>query len=275
MHKIIDAHIHCSELRDDALLSFAKANGLKYNLKELLHFMESYGVFSGLLLSPPLSSGLPVPNERIIELCLKSRDKLFPILTVEPDEKSVGECVRLAKKEKGYVKGFKIRLGYVEVFPDNKIFAPLYEYAESYDIPVMFHTGDTATSSGSLKHAHPLGLDPLANKREHLKIVACHFGNPWIMDTTELLYKHENVFADISGLVAGVSKYSKKYLDYLAQKISEAIYYVGSADKIIFGTDYPVETYSDAISLVKRIKVSRSDRQNIFSGNARRVFQFD
>ena len=272
MGKIFDAHIHCSELPNDALFPFARASGLNYNLKELLDLMKANDVYSGLLLSPPLSNGLPAPNNRIIDLCMKSNDMLFPVLTVEPNRNSISECIELAKKRKGYVKSFKIRLGYVEVFPDDAIFSPLYDYAESSGLPIMFHTGDTATSSGSLRHSHPLGLDSLANKRENLKIIACHFGNPWIMDTAELLYKHENMFADISGLFAVGAKYSDKYLDYLGEKLSEAIYYIGNADKIIFGTDYPVETFSGAISLVSKIKVDRSDQEKILSENARKLF---
>lgn len=272
MGRIFDAHIHCSELANDALFPFARAIGLKYNLEELLRLMETHDVYSGLLLSPPLSNGLPAPNKRIIDLCTKSNDRLFPVLTVEPNRSSIRESIELAKKRKGYVKGFKIRLGYVDFFPDDVIFSPLYDYAESSGLPLMFHTGDTATSSGSLRHSHPLGLDSLANKRQNLKIVVCHFGNPWIMDVAELLYKHENMFADISGLFVGGAKYSHKYLDYLGQKLSEAIYYIGNADKIIFGTDYPVETFSGAISLVGKIKVDTSDQEKILSGNARKVF---
>lgn len=264
--------MHCSELSEDSLLPFARANGLAYNMKELLGLMEANDVYSGLLLSPPLSNGLSAPNKRTIDLCTKSKDMLFPVLTAEPSMRSVRECIELAKERSGYVKGFKIRLGYVEVFPDDKIFSLLYDYAESSDLPVLFHTGDTATSNGSLKHSHPLGLDSLANKRETLKIIACHFGNPWLMDTAELLYKHKNVFADISGLFAGGAKYSGKYLDYLGQKLSQAVYYIGNADKIIFGTDYPVETFPDAISLVSKIKVDLPDRKKILSENARKVF---
>ncbi|MGI0084433.1 MAG: amidohydrolase family protein, partial [Nitrososphaerales archaeon] len=245
---------------------------LKYNLKELLRLMEANDVYSGLLLSPPLSNGLPAPNKRIVDLCMKSKDRLLPVLTAEPNKTSVSECVELAKKMKDYVKGFKIRLGYVKVLPDDMIFSRLYDYAESSDLPVLFHTGDTATSNGSLMHSHPLGLDSLANKRENLKIVACHFGNPWILDTAELLYKHKNVFADISGLFARGAKYSSKYLDYLGLRLSKAIYYIGNADKIIFGTDYPVETLPDAISLVRKIRVDGPDREKIFSLNARKVF---
>jgi predicted TIM-barrel fold metal-dependent hydrolase len=275
LDEIIDVHIHCSELDDDILFAFAKANHLKYNLDELTHLMKTNNVVSGLLLSPPLSSGHPVPNERIIKLCRKTADKLFPVLTVEPSRNKIEECVKLAKEEKGFVKAFKILLGYFEVFPDDKLFSPIFDYAESSDIPVMFHTGDTATSDGSLRHAHPLTLDPLANTRQELKIVVCHFGNPWIMDTAELLYKHKNVFADISGLVAGSSTYSRKYLNFLGQKLSEAVYFIGNTDKILFGTDYPIETYKDALYLTKRIKVQESDRDKILCGNASKVFHFD
>ena len=271
MTEIFDAHIHCSELPDDGLYQYAKANSLDYNLKELLGLMKKHDVRSGLLLSPPLKTGLPAPNERIIELSERSNGKLYPILTVEPNAQSVNKAMKLAAEERE-VKGFKIRLGYVEAFPYSKVFAPLYTYAESKDLPVLFHTGDTATPNGSLRHSHPLGLDTLANERPNLKIIACHFGNPWIMDTAELLYKHENLFADVSGLFAGGSKYSEMYLDYLAKTISEAIYHAGSADKILFGTDYPIENFADAISLVNKLGIDASDEQKIFSRNAKRLF---
>ena len=111
--------------------------------------------------------------------------------------------MRLARAQRGVVRGFKIWLGYRRVFARDEVFDPLYDYAEEHRLPVLFHTGDTASSAGSLVHAHPLTLDEVANEREGLKMVVCHMGNPWIADTAELLYKHSNVFADISGLVVG------------------------------------------------------------------------
>jgi predicted TIM-barrel fold metal-dependent hydrolase len=271
--KIIDCHIHCSESNQDALVGFARANGLKYNLGELLTMMEDYNVSSGLLLSPPKTNGKPVPNKEILRLCRKSKGKLFPIVTVEPSSSAVSECLELAKKNKGYTKGFKILLGYFPVYPAHKVYSRIYDYAESTDLPVMFHTGDTASKTASLEHANPLSLDVLANKRQSLKIVACHFGNPWFHETAELLYKHPNVYADISGLFSVGAKYSNQYLKYLARAVSEAIYFVGSAEKIIFGTDYPVERYSDAIKFTKSLQLELDDIGKIFSENAKKVFQ--
>ncbi len=271
--KIVDAHIHCSELPDDSLLLYAKFNGLEYTLSELLGLMEENGVEEGLLLSPPLKSGAPAPNSKIIELCRKSNEVLFPVLTVEPEKASVLHALEEAKEHKGYVKGFKIRLGYVEVYSNDPVFDPLYDFAEAENLPVMFHTGDTATATGSLKHAHPLTIDPLANARPEMKIVICHFGNPWISDVAELIYKHPNVFADISGLVAGDgAKYAVKYMESLSNKLSDAIYFAGGVEKVIFGTDYPVETYSMGLALVRKLKIDEGDMQKILRENALKVF---
>jgi uncharacterized protein len=271
--KIIDAHLHLSELADDELFRFAQFNGLEYTLDELLRLMDENGVEKGLLLSPPLKSGVPAPNSRIIELCKKSGEKLFPVLTVEPDKDSVQKSLRDARENIGYAKGFKIRLGYVQVYADDPVFDPIYDYAEELQLPVMFHTGDTATSNGSLKHSHPLTIDPLANTRPDLKIVICHFGNPWISDVGELIYKHANVFADVSGLVAGEgSKYAEKYSDSLAVKLSDAIYFADGADKVIFGTDYPVESFSSGLHLLKKLKIDEEDLEKIAWRNALKVF---
>jgi predicted TIM-barrel fold metal-dependent hydrolase len=273
---LIDAHLHCSELLEDGLKIYAQLNGLEYTLDELLDQMEKNRIERGLLLSPPLEGGSIAPNSRILELCKKSKDKLFPIVTVEPTENEVVQSLEIAKENRGYVKGFKIRLGYVQVYPDAPIFDPVFDYAENYDLPVMFHTGDTATSTGSLKHSHPLNLDPLANERPELRIVICHFGNPWISDVGELIYKHQNVFADISGLVAGEGgKYSERYSDSLAAKLSEAIYFAGGADKVIFGTDYPVETFSAGLALLRKLKIDPEDIEKISRKNALRLFFSD
>jgi hypothetical protein len=137
----------------------------------------------------------------------------------------------------------------------------------------MFHTGDTACHTGSLEHSHPLTLDRLANHRTGLKIIACHFGNPWTQDVGELIYKHPNVYADISGLIVGGSKYSFGYLDSVAEQVTRAIYFAGGAEKVIFGTDYPVSTPALALELVGKLKIDSEDAERILWKNAAKVFR--
>src|SRR5712691_10175023 len=246
-------------------------NGLRYTLDELLGTMRMYKIARGLLLSPPLQGGTSLPNDEIIKLCRRSGGMLAPVITVEPTAKEVKAAIRLAEENKGKVNAFKVRLGYVKASAESPVFDRLYDYAESERLPVLFHTGDTAFSTGDLARSHPLTLDGLANKREELTVILCHFGNPWFEDVAELIYKHPNVYADISGLTTG-GAYAEKYAEWLAKKISEAVYYAAGAEKIIFGTDYPVTKHSETLDLVKKLEVDVSDKEKILHLNAERVF---
>jgi predicted TIM-barrel fold metal-dependent hydrolase len=246
-------------------------NGLRYTLDELLSAMRRYKIVRGLLLSPPLQGGVPLPNDDVIRLCKKSGRMLAPVITVEPTPREVRDALKLAEENKKEVKAFKVRLGYVRASAESPVFDRLYDYAESEGLPVLFHTGDTAFATGDLARSHPLTLDGLANKREELTIVLCHFGNPWFEDVAELIYKHPNVYADISGLITG-GAYAEKYAEWLAEKISEAIYFAAGAEKVIFGTDYPVTKHAETLALVKRLEVDERDKEKILSRNSRRVF---
>src|SRR5437879_8777116 len=235
--------------------------------------MRRYKIGRGLLLSPPLQGGAPLPNEEVIRLCRRSGRRLAPVITVETTAKEVKAALKLAEENRRVVKAFKVRLGYVKASAESPVFNGLYDYAESEGLPVLFHTGDTAFSTGDLSRSHPLTLDGLANKREGLTMVLCHFGNPWFEDVAELMYKHPNVYTDISGLITGTKGYSEKYVEWLAKKISEAIYFAGEAEKVIFGTDYPVTKHSEALDMARRLAVEEPDKEKILSSNAERVFR--
>ena len=272
MREIVDAHVHLSERRDDALNRFARMNGLMYTMDELLDTMRRYKIGRGLLLSPPLKGAVPLPNEEIIRLCRRSGGMLAPVITVEPTAKQVKAVVKLVEENRREVRAFKIRLGYVNASAESPVYDRLYDYAESAKLPVLFHTGDTAFSNGDLVRSHPLTLDGLANKREELTMILCHFGNPWFMDVAELIYKHPNVYTDISGL-STPTPYAVKYAGWLARKISEAIYYAGGAEKVLFGTDYPVTKHSETLALVRMLDIDERDKEKILSRNAKRVFR--
>lgn len=273
MQKAIDAHVHLSESRDDALLPYARKNGLTYTLDELLSTMRSNHVEHGLLLSPPLKAGVPLPNGEVVRLCARSGGLLSPVATAEPSKKGVATAVRLAENNRRTVKAFKIRLGYVKASADDRIFDEVYDFAEAESLPVLFHTGDTALSDGDLSLSHPMVLDRLANEREELTIVLCHFGNPWFEEVAELIYKHPRVYTDMSGLTVGGGRYAPKFTEWLARKISEAIYFAGGAEKVLFGTDYPITRHADALSLVKMLAIDEADKEMILWRNAKNLFK--
>ncbi len=73
-------------------------------------------------------------------------------------------------------------------------------------------------------------------------------------------------------ITSGVS-YADKYAEWLARKISDAIYFAGNADKVIFGTDYPVTKHSDALALARMLEIDERDKEKILWRNAERVFR--
>src|SRR5438552_18969034 len=99
LQKIIDAHVHLSERQDDALIRFARMNGLRYTLEELLGTMERYGITRVLLFSPPLQGTVALPNDKVIALCARSGGMLAPVVTVEPTAKDVNAAVKLAEEK--------------------------------------------------------------------------------------------------------------------------------------------------------------------------------
>src|SRR5207253_11150289 len=141
-------HTHLSERQDDGLNRFARVNGLRYTLVELLDTMRKHEIVRGLLLSPPLQGGVPLPNDDVIGLCRRSGGMLSPVITVEPTAKAVKAAVKLGEENRREVKAFKIQLGYVKASAESPVYDRLYHYAESAKLPVRFHTGDTAVSNG-------------------------------------------------------------------------------------------------------------------------------
>ena len=127
--------------------------------------------------------------------------------------------------------------------------------AIEFDVPVMIHSGDTYTSKGKVRYAHPLHIDDVAVDFPELKIVICHVGNPWIRDCMEVVYKNKNVYADFSGLVLG--DFSDKFEKYLKGLLEEMILYAGEPEYLLYGTDWPISTMKSYLSYMKQPDLSK------------------
>ncbi len=169
--------------------------------------------------------------------------------------------------------GIKIYAGYYHYLPQAKKYDPVYRLALKYDVPVVFHSGDTYSDRGLLKYSHPLSIDQLAYKYPKMKIVIAHLGNPWLLDTAEILYKNKNVYADLSGLLVGdgvlIGRFRSQEL-YL-NMIKTALILADSYDKLLYGTDWPLVPMQDYIRFIKDI-VPEEHHQAVFYDNAKKVY---
>lgn len=181
-----------------------------------------------------------------------------------------------AELKAGKAVALKVYLGYLPYGPDDPGYRPYYELAMEHDVPVIFHTGDTFSTTARLKYARPLAIDDVAVDHPSLKIVIAHFGNPWLLETAEIIYKNRNVWADLSGLIVadpeGLRDEEKRAgIEDVIVRVAQAIRFTEKYDRILFGSDWPLVPMAAYRDIVRRM-VPGQHHDRVFTDNARELF---
>jgi uncharacterized protein len=203
-----------------------------------------------------------------------SKGRLHPVTTVDPTkgEEEIRSALALWDTEKR-LAGIKLYPGYQSFYPHDRRMEPVYEYAHRRGLPVLFHQGDTLDGIGLVKYARPIEVDEVVGRYRDVSFVLCHFGNPWVGEGAELVWKNENVYADTSGLLAHPSApYFERMVEQSRRVIYEAIITIGRPDRVLYGSDWPLEELRIAVEIVDRLDLPERDRAAILGGNARRLF---
>jgi predicted TIM-barrel fold metal-dependent hydrolase len=203
---------------------------------------------------------------------------LHPIGVADPSRTDTAHLQRVERQlQSGKVKALKGYLGYLYYGPDSPAYARYYELAARYQIPFIFHTGDNYSEKAKVKYAHPLLVDEVAVEYRDVKFVMAHFGNPWITDAAEVVYKNENVWADLSGLLVG----DERVFDDLArrgilrrtvERIKQGIEFTDRPDKFLYGTDWPLAPMRVYRDFVRHLFPAEF-HQAIFHDNAKALFK--
>lgn len=174
----------------------------------------------------------------------------FHPLTTDP-EGDVNDAVA-----KG-LHGFKIHPDMQGFKADHEGFLKLYELAGNAGLPVMIHTGDNRYD-----FSNP---DRMAWIYEHFpntQFVGAHFSGYTVWDeATEKLAKFPNVSVDLSS--------TYQYLP--AEHVTDLIRAWG-VERVMYGCDYPMETYGEDLKLICASGLSRVELMKIFSQNACRIY---
>lgn len=276
--KIIDAHVHfqpdskplVNTAQHRSNINFSAA-GLKESMRknDVSHLVLiglkdiGTGVYTVMdkAASNPLMPAMPKSIETIVTL----------IAGINP-HMPVGETENAIKSRE--IKGFKVWLGYYHFAATDKEYYPFYELASKYGLPVIFHTGDTYSKVARVRYSQPLTIDDVAVDFPDLKLIIAHIGNPNTMDAAQVLYKNENVFADLSGLIIGGRGEFKTNEAKKAQKrLQDCFDFVGNPQKFMFGSDWPLAGHSDYIDFIKAA-IPEEHYEDVFYNNAKRVFGF-
>jgi predicted TIM-barrel fold metal-dependent hydrolase len=275
--KIIDAHIHFSEIGSfhETAKSISKVDYSKEGLQK--EFKEN-NVVLGIAMGVTETSGEGFPDSSSpspmgIDLSAEIPTNVVYCAGINPfklDEKALKE-LRM-DLEKPDCVGIKIYLGYYPFYAYDEVYEPVYKLAKEYNVPVVFHTGDTYSERGRLRFSHPLTIDEVAVKHRDMTIMMAHFGDPWVLDGAEVVYKNRNVFADLSGLVVGADGDIKKLQDTrFFDHLLHALTFTNNYEKFLFGTDWPLTPIKPYIEFIQDI-IPYEYHQNVFYDTALKVF---
>ncbi|MGG0740290.1 amidohydrolase family protein [Niallia taxi] len=277
MKKIIDAHIHLSNIQ-----SFKETaqflSKVDYSLDGIQAEMEAANIVLAIGMGVTETPKMGFPDyEANTPMGLDLGDTLPKTIVycagINPYKLGTAALAELEREiQKDNVVGIKIYLGYYPFYAYDQVYDPVYELAEKYDLPVVFHTGDTYSERGLLKYSHPLAIDEVAVKHRNIRFMMAHFGDPWTLTGAEILYKNRNVYADLSGLVVGARKELEQAQEGIfLQHLRHALVYSNSYDKLLFGTDWPLAPFGPYIEFIQSL-IPEMYHEDVFYNTALKVF---
>ena len=110
---------------------------------------------------------------------------------------------------------------------------------------------------------HPMDMMQMAqtaSEHKHIPFIFAHPGERTrVLENIDIMKKQDNVYLDISG--TGILRYG--VLRHLVNEVG--------AERILFGTDYPIGNPSAYVHGVLGEKLSDREKELILSGNAKRL----
>lgn len=265
---LIDVHVHLNNYHETSRRPTAE------NAQELFAKMDEVGVDHAVVItSYKADLDRPSVEELLTVLTNHPRITLVEGLRwrgeARSDLFSVEERIR-----DGQVKGIKLYPGYDHYAINDPSLESVFRIAAKYQVPVMIHTGDTYSKTAKVRMAHPLLVDDVAVDYPDVKFVMCHLGNPWFQDAAEVLYKNDNVYADISGLTLG--DFSYEFERYVAMRLKDMITYMGDPGRqLMYGTDWPLVRMRPYLKLLEELSLDQEQLENVAWRTAARLFRID
>lgn len=287
---MIDIHAHTSnkelwELHTkSATLDVLEAHAEEYGIDKIV-LMATYFPFKG--------GGLP--NHELLRR-IEGRDKFLVFASLDAMnnlEQGVKELRELAESRK--VHGFKLYPGYQDFhLSDERIFS-VFELAAKHGLPVAIHSGD-------LHHCCPKDL--ATNKREkcggrcyidelgdlsrprevvvaaerfpEVNFIMCHLSNPFFGELRDVMRQCRNVYTDISGqFTSGSSEDSPEYRLVLVGEIRKFLDLEHGSERLMFGSDFPIQSYEDSVTLVRSLGLTKEVEDKIFHQNAATLLKLE
>jgi len=157
------------------------------------------------------------------------------------------------------LKGIKLHPDTQGVDLDDPRLMRLYQIAEARDLPVVIHTGDYRYD-----YSHPRRLRRVLHEFPRLRVNGAHFGGWSVFDLACEILEHERCFVDVSSSMR-----------YLGRRRSRELIELYGADRVLFGSDFPMWSPAEELEHLRALELDRRDMEKILLRNAERFVEED
>ncbi len=145
------------------------------------------------------------------------------------------------------LRGIKMHPDFQKFPIDDPRLFPFYETVAG-KIPVMYHMGDKRYD-----YSHPARLRRVLELFPSLQTVAAHFGGYSMYETAyTLLHRQKNCIFDVSSS-----------LMFMPDGVAETYIRAFGAERMVFGTDYPLWDPEQETARFFRLKLTAQEREQI------------
>lgn len=260
-YRITDAHCHIypdkiAQKASDSTSDFYKLPSLlDGKISTLLERGGRAGIEHFVVQSVATTPGqVSSINKFIAASVAASEGKFTGLGTLHPDSENlqadIDEIISLG------LKGIKLHPDIQRFrFDDSRMFE-VYERCEGR-LPILVHTGDRRYD-----FSNPDRVLPVLERFRKLTVIGAHFGGWSVWDeASQKLCGHDNFYVDCSSSLYAIT----------TEKAGELISAYG-ADRVLFGTDYPMWEPESEIEMFMKIDLSEKQREDIFYNNTARLF---
>jgi predicted TIM-barrel fold metal-dependent hydrolase len=170
---------------------------------------------------------------------------------------------RLLKVKK--IIGLKLFPGHEPFYPTAKICQPVYKLALKYQCPVVIHTGINSDDTDCAKYNDPRHIVEIAKQYRDLKIVIAHYFWPKMDYCFAVTKNVPNIYYDTSAMADGEVATLSGGINKVATILEKTIKV--KPQGVIFGSDYDMCVQNEHLDLIKKLKITKSERENIFYKN--------
>lgn len=235
---IIDGHIHAG------YWSPANFLGRGVPFEEIDACLDECGIGGGVLTSTDLRE-----NDKVIEFIKRARKRYWFFPWVKP---SVDGELEYLKSRRDFIHGVKLHPSVDRIRVTDPVVAPYLDFAASEGLPVMIHCGRWEEMA-----SYRLALEA-ARTHPNCAFILSHMGG----DTPDL--EMGTIDAIVNGGLGNVHLGTEGVREYWA--VQTAVEVLG-ADRVIFGSDFPLGHPRMYMGLIDALKIDERDRALILGSN--------